>query len=145
MDRDEPERRVGDLERQQTSAAGEPPRHDPARSKRSDSSRHHVGTPTTATHVVCTDQQNGRYRNRDCTATWSLDGQSDTGTILGATEGDESVNVHVHGHSAYTAGDAHKSLPLALLAVGGIIVTFALGYHHESLRAARARRKQSKP
>ena len=101
-----------------------------------------VGTPTTTTNVVCT----GDSRHRHCTATWSLDGQSDTGDILGGlTEGDESVDVHVHGHTAYTAGAVHNALPLALLAVGASIGAFAVGFNQQSLRERRARRQLREP
>jgi DivIVA domain-containing protein len=63
------------------------------------------GTPTTATIVRC-HKQGTRSLIPTCTATWSVDGESHTGTISGHVGGyprGSVVNVHVHGSGAYTA------------------------------------------
>jgi hypothetical protein len=171
MDQDDPEKRIADLERQQTSAIGEPRRHDPARSPKSGSPgrvrailmglvfagvptvifvsvayndyAYHLGTPTTAKNVVCVFHPGSwvdRYRDSytSCTAAWSLDGRSYTGEIVGASDGDKSVDVRVRGGTAYTANAFHNNVPLELAALGGIIGMFAFGFRYESRRAARA-------
>ncbi len=105
---------------------------------------YHVGTPTTAKNVVCVDHPSSRfaryhYDDQTCTATWSLGGQSYTGEIVGASNGDRSVDVRVYYGTAFTANAVHNIVPVGLLAVGGIIVLFAFGFRYESRRAARAR------
>jgi ribosomal protein S27E len=101
-----------------------------------------AGTPTTATHVVCIERHNGRHSHQECKATWSLDGQSHTGEIVGATGGDGPVDVHVHGNTAYTAAAAHD-MPWVFIAGGAIPVGFAIGYNYRSRRAARKARERA--
>lgn len=51
-----------------------------------------------------------RYNNsyRTCTGTWSLNGQSHTGGIVGASERGGSLAVRVHDGTAYTADAVHN-------------------------------------
>jgi DivIVA domain-containing protein len=63
------------------------------------------GTPTTATIIRC-HKEGTRTVIPTCTATWSVGGESHTGTISGHFGGyprDTVVNVHVRGGGAYTA------------------------------------------
>jgi hypothetical protein len=66
--------------------------------------QYHVGTPTTATDVQCIHVS----RNTTCTGTWSVDGNSQNGPIIGPGRTNGSLlNVRVHGGKAYTAGAGH--------------------------------------
>jgi hypothetical protein len=107
-----------------------------------------AGTPTTATNVVCVDHHSNSYSRynhdyRTCTGTWSLNGQPHTGEIVNASESGGSLNVRVRDGTAYTADAVHNTVLYALLAVGGGIVAFAIGYRYQSPRAARAARERA--
>jgi hypothetical protein len=177
MDQHDPERRIADLEGQQGDAVGQARSDQAHRLNRGSTGHaglgrpifvglmlalcpiiisgdlvhsayaYHVGTPTTATNVVCKDVRNGRHSDRTCTGRWSLDGESYTGEIIGAPDRGGTLDVRVHDNTAYTADAAHINVPLvALCGVGGSIVAFAVGFKAvQSQRAARTRRQQRKP
>jgi hypothetical protein len=83
------------------------------------------GTPTTATIIRCADAHNGR--NSGCTATWSIDGQSHTGPIVGAFTPDKNgrfaiQHVHVNGGTAYSG----PRLGITPLLFGGFFVLLSV-------------------
>jgi hypothetical protein len=82
---------------------------------------YHVGTPTTATNVHCVTHSSRtllrRSSNTTCTGTWSLDGRSHTGDVVG-TDGDQSsLDVRVHDGIAYAQTGA-----TTLVSVGAIFI-----------------------
>lgn len=81
-----------------------------------------LGTPTTATIDHC------RSRGGTCDGSWSVDGASQTGPILGVYDAhDRAVGsrtiVHAHDATAYTASYAR----LIYVALAGGFVAFATG------------------
>ena len=97
---------------------------------------YHVGTPTTATIKQCRLGTRGHY---SCDGTWSLGGNSYTGPIetggTGYRQG-SSLDVHVHGGSAYTADAgqdrfamAGLSVILLVLAAWGLMRLMRIGRH----------------
>jgi hypothetical protein len=129
MDRDDPEERIAELERQQPEAP--PERRRPGKgmllvilvcaavplysfgSGAYNFYGYRAGTPTTATVSSCHHNRTGRRGNmfnfvepRDCTGTWSIGGVSQTGVIVGGREGfltGSTVDVRVLDGKAYTA------------------------------------------
>jgi hypothetical protein len=66
---------------------------------------YHVGTPTTATNVHCVQSSSTivhRSSTTSCTGTWSIDGQSHTGAVVGSFRDGSSLDVRVHDDIAYT-------------------------------------------
>lgn len=169
--KDDSEQSTADPEHQQTSVAGESRGHDLARSPKPgflgrirailvgffvavsptlilcsvlyEDYAYRVGTPTTATNVVCVDHTVDRFtryqhNQQRCTAWWSLGGQSNYGEVVGVDHSGGSMDVRVYYGTAYTANVVmHRIVPVGLLAVGGVL--FAVGFRYESRRAARAR------
>jgi hypothetical protein len=89
---------------------------------------YHVGTPTTATDIHCVNYTRG---GPSCTGMWSVGGESNTGTIEGASHGDGSpLNVHVHDGTAYTAGAGRRPFRVVAIMVGCYIAIFgfAIGW-----------------
>jgi hypothetical protein len=173
MDQDDPEKRIADLERQHADPVGQP-LHDPAGAPSPGSPAkaswgrrlligllcalfpgiffgvglhsayaYRVGTPTTATNVFCTG---GHHRNetRTCTGTWSVDGRSHTGYIEGGPDGGSSLDVRVHGDTAYAAGVTDHMLAVTALMVGMIIVAFSVGFNYQLIYHTLSRGPQRK-
>jgi hypothetical protein len=83
------------------------------------------GTPTTATIISCNTAQRGH--STGCTATWSIDGQSHTGPIVGGFTPEKGggfaiQHVHVSGGTAYPG----PSLGIVSLLFGGFFVLLGL-------------------
>ena len=83
------------------------------------------GTPTTATIIRCNTAQRGH--STGCTATWSIDGQSHTGPIVGGFTPENGggfaiQHVHVSGGTAYPG----PSLGIVSLLFGGFFVLLGL-------------------
>jgi hypothetical protein len=80
---------------------------------------YHVGTPTTATNVHCVTHPRTllhRSSTTSCTGTWSIDGRSHTGDVVGS--GDRSsVDVRVHDGTAYAQTGA-----TTLVSVGAVFI-----------------------
>jgi hypothetical protein len=170
MDQDDAEKRIADLERQHADSGGQPPDEPARSAKQGspgkagwgrrlligllcvlfptiifgigmyDAFGYYVGTPTTATNVVCT----GSHRHQTCTGTWNLDGQSHTGEVRGAVDRDGSSDVRVYGGTAFTADVVHHIFLLGPLYVGMLILLFLVGFNYQSVRAWSARSRQNR-
>jgi hypothetical protein len=93
-----------------------------------------VGTPTKAAVDHCENHVNsGRDSSPElnCTGTWSLGGQSQTGPIKPPFRGDEQnalrpgksvLDVHVHNGTAYTALSVGKEFYVALALGAGVLI-----------------------
>jgi Protein of unknown function (DUF2510) len=88
-----------------------------------DSYAYGVGTPTTATNVHCIKYSRGSL---SCTGTWRVGGKSYTGPIMGAYGNESSLDVHVHGGTAYTARAGRHDFIAGTLIVATLTVFFAL-------------------
>jgi hypothetical protein len=91
------------------------------------------GTPTIATIISCSSAQRGH--NSGCTATWSIDGQSHTGPIVGGFTPDKGgrfaiQHVHVSGGTAYSG----PHLGIVPLLFGGFFVLLGLAWLSDVLR-----------
>jgi hypothetical protein len=168
MDQDDPEQHIAELERKHAEPVGQPRHDPAASPNRASSAKarrrqllfvrlfcllvliglplfpfavggydvyaYHVGAPTTATNVHC---HNGG-RTRYCTGTWSLGGQSYTGTVEGASHGNgASMDVRVYGDTAYTAQAGRKAFMWGLF----VVIIFCVGI---MIRLARARTQTSR-
>ena len=85
------------------------------------------GTPTTATIISCATAQRGK--STGCTATWSIDGQSHTGPIVGAFTPDKDgrfaiQHVHVSGGTAYSG----PRLGIVPLLFGGFFLLLSVAW-----------------
>jgi hypothetical protein len=166
MDRDDPEVRIADLERQQ--AESPPERRRPGKwmlffilicaafplyyfgYAAYDLYGYSAGTPTTATVTKCVHHRSyGRHggggftsplRPIDCTGTWSVDGQSHTGGIEGPRGGYQlgsTVDVRVLGDTAFTAvGASWRFLAGSIV----LVIPALLLWYARWIRRARARR-----
>jgi hypothetical protein len=75
---------------------------------------YHFGTPTTATIDNCPGY------SRECTAVWSIGGNSSTGDIVGhqyAHSRGTAVDVRVFNGSAYTADEPRHAMTIMLFIV----------------------------
>lgn len=89
-----------------------------------------VGTPATAKVVSCSSN-GSRHSARTCTGTWSVGGKSSAGRIAGDGKGYQvgsSIDVRVHGSSAYTATSGNMwfiiGAEAGVFAVGGFLAFF---------------------
>ena len=90
-----------------------------------------VGTPVTATNIECVGSAAGDANDphAHCTGTWSIGGQSRKGPIHrapGSWSSRESLDVRVHGGTAFAAGSTGWHLGLSILFFVGVI-TMSLG------------------
>ena len=110
-----------------------------------------VGTPVTATDVRCWggpadgDGNDPHYR---CIGTWSIGGQSRTGSIErvpGDWISQPSLNVRVHGDTAYGEGSSGWRFGLSLLFLVFVITLFLGGFRAVDRRWRRWRSRRRHP
>jgi hypothetical protein len=85
---------------------------------------YHVGTPTTATNVHCVTHPRTiahRSSTTTCTGTWSIDGHSYTGDVVG-TDHDGDVRVHDGIAYAQTGATTLVSVGAIFIIVGSVML-----------------------